>query len=129
MAVYKIKTAYLHNPLFVNGRNCGSTIETSKIVGLKMAFDESTKKLLCEVNGVLAVAPETDVAHMVPEGLGTIADYLAFFGMDVGLAASLSVSADSVKLSVKKEPLKAKQPVTAQVSEPTGNPTLTRGNK
>lgn len=129
MAAYKVKTAYLHNPLFVNGRNCGSTIETSKIAGLKMTFDESTKKLLCEVNGVLAVAPETDVAHMIPDSIGTIAEYLVFFGADVETTASLVVAPSGAKLQVKKRPLKAKQPITAQVSEPTGNPTLVRDSK
>lgn len=98
MAKIKIKTAYLHNTFLLSGKNFGPTIESEKITGIDMVYDQIEKELWLTYKGITGFAPSTNVSFLVP--------------LQTALENVLQSEPPTIQSRAKK---------TAQVSTPTGH--------
>lgn len=109
-----IKTAELHNPLFLGGVNFQMKLDISKRVGTTMTYDRVEKELIVTYNGNVAIIPSSNVASMCPVNPA-----------DVGVAVQAPSRTHKTLSPAIVAPVgKAK----AQVSDPTRDPVFGKGN-
>lgn len=61
----ELKSAEVHNPLFLAGRNLGTKLDPGKLAGLRLFYDRKEKELLVHWASEIGVLPSSNVACMV----------------------------------------------------------------
>jgi hypothetical protein len=120
MKLIDIKFAELHNTLFLAGTNHGQKLDTSRRLELRLAFDESEKRLIVQFNGEVALIPESNVSSMTPR-------YSKAYLVDKileDMSAKEAAPNKALRATAKEpEPTPAqKAKVKAQVWDPTSTP-------
>jgi hypothetical protein len=95
MSAIPLKRLQLHSPLFVGRTNLKDNLDSMMRQDLKLEYDRESQEVRVTFNGETAIIPTSAVAAMVPFTL--------------------------ITPEPKPEPPKAKHPIKAQISTPTGH--------